>query len=121
MFDASLVLCCGLFCLLCCLALLPGINSLFTLLPAGRGVSDDSDEDAHVVRSSRSHHKNRSIRVDDSEPKLPQPNFDDSEESEKAQGATGQHIPPPVAGPSEPPSDSETCSLFEYVPQSRTK
>ena len=66
--------------------------------------------------AARSHGiRNRSVRIDNSEPKLPQPNFDESDESEKAGKAER------LVAASDPPSDSDTCSLFEYVPQSRSR
>ena len=56
-------------------------------------------------------------------PVLPQPNFDESDEGGKSESRSSvvreKLTSAPV--PSETMSDSDTCSLFEYVPQIKNR
>ena len=98
---------------------------LFVLLSDQPGFQEE-DDIKHIHKlTARSHSQSHSIRMDDSGPKLSQPNFDESEESEKSKptdaGGKG-FLQPSAPGPSEATSDDETvCSLLEYVPQTKNK
>ncbi|KAL8615823.1 hypothetical protein ACOMHN_048531 [Nucella lapillus] len=86
--------------------------------PYGEGATDD-DVVTMVSRSSAQKGLG-SAREKQRVTRLAQPSFDESGESDKTNSAL-RNTEPAVPAPSEVTSDSETCSLFEYVPQSKNR
>ncbi|XP_076439440.1 uncharacterized protein LOC143279093 isoform X2 [Babylonia areolata] len=90
--------------------------------PDGGGAPPPQEDEVStlVSRSSAQRRKVESVRQKHPVPRLAQPSFEDSEEVERGDTAGGRQRAA-VSAPSEVTSDSDACSLFEYVPQARSR